>query len=82
MTFKAAITFVPKDDRKDKNNKHVLDKLNKHKITNVTDVVVGRYISVKIDANSKNAASALIDELSDILVNEELEKASFVIEEI
>lgn len=81
MKFKAAVTVVPSSDSKSTESKDILKHLKKLKVSNVSEVVVGRFFSVEIDANSKNAAAALVDEISSLLINKE-EVASFVIEEI
>lgn len=82
MKFKAAVTVIPSDEVKPKNGKEILKQLKKFKVDNVTDVIVGRFFSVEVNANSKNAAAALIEEISEMLIDKEQEKASFVIEEL
>lgn len=82
MIFKAAITVIPNDGGKSQESKEILKQLKNIKANNVTDIIVGRYISVNIDANSKNAASALVGEISELLIDKQVETVSFTIEEI
>ncbi len=82
MKFKAAITVVSSDDGISTGDNNILDKIKKFNIDNVTRAEVGRFFSLEIDANSKNAAYALVEEISELLTNKELETASFNIEEI
>jgi len=82
MKFKAAITVVPIDDSKPIKNNTILEKIGQLNISNTPKISIGKYFSLEIDANSKNAAYALVEEISELLKDEKEETASFNIEEI
>lgn len=69
MIFKADITLMPTKS-KNAEGKKVLQDLKKMHINQVTEVHVGRHYVMYVEANSKNAASAFVDEACKCLIEE------------
>lgn len=77
MIFKAHIVMMPTTRlAEDK----LLSQIEKAKIPNIKHIQTGRHFSVELEANSKNAAMAFVDEVSHLLVNED-EEFEFTVNE-
>jgi phosphoribosylformylglycinamidine synthase len=68
MTYSVQIKIMPLKDLLDPQGKAVLGGLQNLGITGVTDVRVGKHISLEIDADSEAAAKQLAEEASKKLL--------------
>jgi phosphoribosylformylglycinamidine synthase len=68
MTYSVQIKIMPLKDLLDPQGKAVLGGLQNLGITGITDVRVGKHISLEIDADSEAAAKQLAEEASKKLL--------------
>ena len=82
MIFKANIKVIPTIG-KNSNGKKVLQDLKKMRINQVKEVIVGKHYVMQVEANSKNAASAFVDEACKCLIEEgSSESLEFTVKEM
>jgi phosphoribosylformylglycinamidine synthase PurS subunit len=83
MIFKADIVVKPMQESSNKNGKSMLDNLNKLSIKQIKEVKIGKYFMLEVEANSKNAAAAFVEEAcKSLLVDESSESFEFTLDEV
>ncbi len=83
MIFKADIKVMPAISAKNADGKKVLQDLKKMHINQVKEVQIGKHYVMQVEANSKNAAAAFVDEACKCLIEEgSSETASFTVKEM
>lgn len=83
MNFKAAVTIMPNSKGNNKKGQELLNSLGELNITNISDVLVGKHFVLELEANSKNAAAAFVEEAcKSLLANEKSEVFDFTVEEV
>jgi phosphoribosylformylglycinamidine synthase len=82
MKFKAEIDVMPLDALLDPQGKAVTNSMKTIGLSEITGVRVGRHIRLFVEADSKDAASAQVDEAcKKLLANQIMESYSFSLEE-
>jgi phosphoribosylformylglycinamidine synthase PurS subunit len=71
MIFKADIVVKATQDMANNTDNSVLEKLNNLSIREIKAVKVGKYFLLEIEANSKNAAAAFVEEACKRLLADE-----------
>jgi phosphoribosylformylglycinamidine synthase PurS subunit len=80
MTFKAEIDVMPLKELLDPQGKAVAHGLQKMNFDEVSDVRVGKHITIKLSANSKEDANAKVEEAcKKLLANPIMEGYKFEI---
>lgn len=83
MIFKADIVVRPTQHVNDSIGKTVLENLNNHSIKQIKEVKIGKYFMLEVEANSKNAAAAFVEEAcKSVLVDESNESFEFTLDEV
>lgn len=82
MIFKADVVVKPTKDPLN-TGKSVLQNLNNLSINQIKEVKVGKYFMLEIEANSKNAAAAFVEEAcKSLLVDEANESFEYTVDEV
>lgn len=80
MIFKADIVVKSTQDNSNQSGKSVLKNLNNLSIRQIKEVKVGKYFMLEVEANSKNAAAAFVEEAcKSVLVDEFNESFEFTV---
>lgn len=80
MKFKAEIDIMPLKELLDPQGKAVISGLKNMGITEITDVRIGKHISVEIDADSEKIAKAKLDQAcKELLSNPIMESFTYEI---
>lgn len=83
MKFKAEIDVMPLEALLDPQGKAVSRSVGKLGLNEISGVRIGKHISLFIDAESKDLASAKVDEAcKKLLANEVMEYYSFELKEV
>ena len=83
MKFRAEIDVMPLRALLDPQGKAVTSSLNNIKLSEITNVRIGKHISMEVDAASKELASELVDKACKLLLhNPIMENYEFHITEI
>jgi phosphoribosylformylglycinamidine synthase PurS subunit len=83
MKFKAEIDVMPLKALLDPQGKAVTGSMKNLGLAEIQNVRIGKHITLEIDAVSKEAASAKVDEAcKKLLANQIMEFYEFVIEEV
>ena len=83
MIFKADIVVRPTQHGNDNTGRSVLENLNNHSIKQIKEVKIGKYFMLEVEANSKNAAAAFVEEAcKSVLVDESNESFEFTLGEV
>jgi phosphoribosylformylglycinamidine synthase PurS subunit len=80
MIFKADIVVKSKQDNSNQSGKGFLENLNNLSINQIKEVKVGKYFMLEVEANSKNAAAAFVEEAcKSLLVDEASESFEYTL---
>lgn len=83
MKFKAEIDIMPLKALLDPQGKAVTSSLKNLQLSEIDNVRIGKHISLEIEADNKEAASAKVDEAcKKLLANQLMEAYEFELEEI
>ncbi|MEL6668944.1 MAG: phosphoribosylformylglycinamidine synthase subunit PurS [Bacteroidota bacterium] len=83
MTFLAHINIMPHAELLDPQGKVVVKNLPLINVTGVEDVRIGKHVTMKLEADSEDAAHDQVDlACKKLLANEIMETYDFVLEEI
>lgn len=82
MIFKADIVVKPTQDASNKSGKNVLENLKNLSIKQIKEVTVGKYFMFEVEANSKNAAAAFVEEACKSIIDETIESFEFTLDEV
>jgi phosphoribosylformylglycinamidine synthase subunit PurS len=83
MQFKAEIDIMPFDALLDPQGKAVSGSMKNLNLSEITDVRIGKHITLKVEAKSNKEAEAKVDEAcKKLLANQIMEKYSFVLSKI
>ncbi|MAY82652.1 MAG: phosphoribosylformylglycinamidine synthase [Flavobacteriales bacterium] len=83
MKFKAEIDIMPLKALLDPQGKAVTSSLKNLDLSEIDNVRIGKHISLEIEADSKEAASAKVEEACKrLLANQVMESFEFELEEI
>ena len=81
MKFLVKINIMPQDALLDPQGKTVENNTSKLGIDNISNIRIGKHISLQIDSDSQNAAELTVKELCEkILVNQITEQYDFTID--
>ena len=82
MEFTAAIDIMPLDALLDPQGKAVTASMGNLGLSEITNVRIGKHITLKVSAGSKEEAEQKVDDAcKKLLANQIMEKYSFTIEE-
>ncbi len=83
MKFKAEIDVMPLDALLDPQGKAVTSAMGNLGLNQISNVRIGKHMTIWIEADSKDAAAEMIDQACQkLLCNAIMEQYRFVIEEI
>ncbi len=83
MKFNAEIDIMPLDNLLDPQGKVVSSSMKNLGLEEVTNVRIGKHITLQVEATDKNAAEKQVDEACrKLLANLIMEKYSFVLTEV
>lgn len=83
MNFKAAINVMPLEALLDPQGKAVSQSMTTIGLEEISNVRIGRHIHLQVEANSKEEASAKVDEAcKKLLFNQIMESYNFTLEEM
>lgn len=83
MKFKAEVDVMPLDALLDPQGKAVTSAMVNLGLSQINNVRIGKHMTLWVDAESKEAASKLVDEACQkLLCNAIMEQYRFVVEEI
>ncbi len=81
MKFKAEIDIMPLKELLDPQGKAVISGLKNMGIVQITDIRIGKHISVEIDAKDEKSASQILDKAcKELLSNPIMESYTFEIQ--
>ncbi len=82
MKFKAEVTIMPHPELLDPQGKAVMKGLRNLNLNSIEDVRAGKHFTLLVEANSKNAASAFVeDACKSLLANATTEQFTFIVDE-
>ncbi len=80
MEFKAEIDIMPLDALLDPQGKAVTSSMKNLGLSEITNVRIGKHITLHVEAENENAAEAKVDEACRrLLANQIMEKYTFTI---
>lgn len=83
MKFRAEIDIMPLEALLDPQGKAVSNNMKNLGLAEISNVRIGKHITLQIDANSKEEAEQMVDEAcSKLLANLIMESYTFQIEEL
>lgn len=83
MEFIAEINIMPIDGLLDPQGKTVTASMKNLGLNEITNVRIGKHITLKVEANTKEEAEAKVDEAcKKLLANQIMEKYSFRLKEL
>lgn len=83
MKFKAEIDIMPHQALLDPQGKAVSANMGNVGLSEITNVRIGKHVSLEIEADSKESAEAKVEEAcKKILANQIMEGYSFEVEEV
>lgn len=81
-TFRASIDVMPHDNLLDPQGKAVSGSMQNLNLAEISNVRIGKHITLQVEAADKKAAEAKVDEACrKLLANLVMEKYSFTVEE-
>ncbi len=81
-TFNASIEVMPHDNLLDPQGKAVSGSMKNMNLAEITNVRIGKHITLQVDAKDKKTAEAKVDEAcKKLLANLVMEKYSFSVSE-
>lgn len=81
-TFRASIDVMPHDNLLDPQGKAVSGSMQNLNLAEISNVRIGKHITLQVEAQDKKAAEAKVDEACrKLLANLVMEKYSFTVEE-
>jgi phosphoribosylformylglycinamidine synthase len=83
MEFTAEIEIMPLDSLLDPQGKAVSSNMKNLGLSEITDVRIGKHITLKVEANSKSDAEEKVDiACKKLLANQIMERYSFKLKEM
>lgn len=83
MKFKAEIDIMPLKELLDPQGKAVTSGLKNIGIQEISDVRIGKHISIELDAKDENTANALVEKAcKELLANPIMESFSLVLKKV
>ena len=83
MKYKAEIDVMPLEALLDPQGKAVSSSMSKIGLSQITDVRIGKHMSLIVEASDKNEAKELIDKAcKDMLCNQIMEEYHFTVVEL
>lgn len=80
MKFKAEIDVMPHDALLDPQGKAVTNSMTNLKLSEITNVRIGKHITLHVDASDENSAKGKVDEAcKKLLCNQIMERYSFTV---
>jgi len=81
-TFRASIDVMPHDNLLDPQGKAVSGSMQNLNLAEISNVRIGKHITLQVEAQDKKAAEAKVDEACrKLLANLVMEKYSFTVEQ-
>ncbi len=81
MKFSVKINIMPQDALLDPQGKTVENNTSKLGIDNISDIRIGKHISLQIDSDNQNTAELTVKEICEkLLVNQITEQYDFTID--
>ena len=81
MKFSVKINIMPQDALLDPQGKTVENNTSKLGIDNISDIRIGKHISLQIDSDNENTAELTVKEICEkLLVNQITEQYDFTID--
>lgn len=82
MTFKAEIDIMPLESLLDPQGKAVSNNMGNIGLSEVTNVRIGKHITLMVDADSKDAAATKVEKAcKDLLCNQIMESYNYTLVE-
>ena len=83
MQFKAEIDIMPLDALLDPQGKAVTGSMKNLNLSEITEVRIGKHITLKVDAKNNKEAEAKVEEAcKKLLANQIMERFNFVVTKI
>ena len=83
MQFKAEIDIMPLDALLDPQGKAVTGSMKNLNLSEITEVRIGKHITLKVDAKNNREAEAKVEEAcKKLLANQIMERFNFVVTKI
>ncbi len=83
MKFKAEVDVMPLDALLDPQGKAVTSAMGNLGLSQISNVRIGKHMTIWVDADSKEAAAKMVDDACQkLLCNAIMEQYRFVVEEI